>query len=146
MHRIAASRVHSLSTGSFLCRSVSALKEAYGADAVTEAGLAILEQQFPAYSRPALKELLEAAGGDVSSALDSMSFLEAEHSNHRAATKPAKSQVYPQNACTQGLELLQQIYRIPPFSHSRVAGPAAQRLACMLSHQLADQSGFVQTW
>ena len=75
-------------------RSVSALKDAYGADAVAEAGLAILEQQFPAYSRPALKELLEAAGGDVSSALDSMSFLEAEHSNHRAPTKPAKGQVY----------------------------------------------------
>ena len=79
------------------CRSVSALKEAYGVDAVTEAGLAILEQQFPAYSRPALKELLEAAGGDVSSALDSMSFLEAEHSNHRASTKPAKGQVYHQH-------------------------------------------------
>ena len=67
---------------------------------MTEAGLAILEQQFPAYSRPALKQLLEAAGGDVSSALDSMCFLEAEQGNHRAATKPAKSQVDPCRSCT----------------------------------------------
>lgn len=89
MHRVCAAHVRP-----FCRRSVSALKDAYGADAVTEAGLAILEQQFPAYSRPALKELLEAAGGDVSCALDSMCFLEAEHSNRRVATRPAKSQVH----------------------------------------------------
>lgn len=79
------------------------MKEAYGAEAVTEAGLAILEQQFPAYSRPALKELLEAAGGDVSSALDSMSFLEAEHSNYRAASKPAKTQVQYNSSGSSGV-------------------------------------------
>ena len=86
--------------GPLCCRSMSALKDAYGADAVTEAGLAILEQQFPAYARPALKQLLEAAGGDVSSALDSMCFLEAEQSTHCAATKPAKSQVHHCRCCT----------------------------------------------
>jgi len=85
--------MHGMLKGTIFCRSVSALKETYGAEAVAEAGLAILEQQFPAYSRPALKEMLEAANCDVASALDSMSFVEAEHSNHRAANKPEKAQV-----------------------------------------------------
>ena len=108
-----------------ICRSVSALKEAYGADAVTEAGLAILEQQFPAYSRPALKELLEAAGGDVSSALDSMSFLEAEHSNHRTASKPAKSQVLLYTLCVNALRLqlpgssCHRVCNVPLTTYSR---------------------------
>ena len=75
------------------CRSLSALKEAYGADAVTEAGLAILEQQFPAYSPAALKAMLEAASGDVASALDAMSSLEAQHSNGLSPTTPEKPQV-----------------------------------------------------
>ena len=75
------------------CRSLSALKEAYGADAVTEAGLAILEQQFPAYSPTALKAMLEAAGGDVASALDSMSSLEAQHSKGHTPATPGKPQV-----------------------------------------------------
>ena len=74
------------------CRSLSALKEAYGADAVTEAGLAILEQQFPAYSPAALKAMLEAASGDVAS-LDAMSSLEAQHSNGLSPTTPEKPQV-----------------------------------------------------
>ncbi|CAK0756686.1 hypothetical protein CVIRNUC_002476 [Coccomyxa viridis] len=73
-------------------RSLSALKEAYGADAVTEAGLAILEQQFPAYSPTALKAMLEAAGGDVASALDSMSSLEAQHSKGFTPATSEKAQ------------------------------------------------------
>lgn len=60
---------------------------------MAEAGLAILEQQFPAYSRAALKEIYEAAGGDVSSALDSLSSLEAEHSKGRTSIRPEKTQV-----------------------------------------------------
>lgn len=76
-----------------LRRSLTALKETYGAEAVAEAGLAILEQAFPAYSRPALSEMLEAAGGDVPTALDSMSTLETEHSRDRSATRTSQPQV-----------------------------------------------------
>jgi hypothetical protein len=66
------------------------LKETYGADAVRSAALAVLEQQFPAYSTASLREMLGAADDNLGCALDLLASLEAEHANQQRPPKAEK--------------------------------------------------------
>lgn len=54
------------------------LKDTHGADAVRSASLAVLEQQFPAYSSASLADMLAASKDDLARALDMLAALEAE--------------------------------------------------------------------
>ncbi|CAL8462611.1 g2144 [Coccomyxa elongata] len=54
------------------------LKDTHGAEAVRSASLAVLEQQFPAYSSASLADMLAASKDDLARALDMLAALEAE--------------------------------------------------------------------
>lgn len=59
------------------------LKETYGSEAVQAACLAVLEQQYPAYSQSSLREMLSMNNGSLSHALDMLANLEAETQKQR---------------------------------------------------------------
>ncbi|BDA46483.1 probable polyadenylate-binding protein-interacting protein 7 at C-terminar half [Coccomyxa sp. Obi] len=54
------------------------LKDTHGAEAVRSASLAVLEEQFPAYSSASLADMLAASKDDLTRALDMLAALEAE--------------------------------------------------------------------
>lgn len=54
------------------------LKDTHGAEAVRTASLAVLEQQFPAYSSASLADMLAASKDDLARALDMLAALESE--------------------------------------------------------------------
>lgn len=67
------------------------LKDIHGAEAVRSASLAVLEQQFPAYSSASLAEMLAASKDDLGRALDILARLEAEQAT--APTGGTKGEV-----------------------------------------------------